>query len=63
MQLEIDVKCTQINFVGHGLFGFGDFAHFSFAFKTAKFFFWTMDYSPMGGQIIEPAQKIYAIRD
>ena len=34
MQVEVDVKCRQFNFGGHGLFGFGDFAPFSFAFKT-----------------------------
>ena len=45
-----DVKCMQINFAGHGLFSFRDFARFSFAFKMAKFPFQTMDYnySPWG---------------
>ena len=42
MQVEVDVKCIQLNFGGHGLFGFGDFAPFSFAFKTVKIFLQTM---------------------
>ena len=28
MQIEVDVKCMQINFGGHGLSGFGDFVPF-----------------------------------
>ena len=28
MQLEVDVKCMQTNFSGHGTFSFGDFAPF-----------------------------------
>ena len=28
MQVGIDVKCMQINFGGHGLFGFRDIATF-----------------------------------
>ena len=32
MQVEVDVKCMQTNFCGHGLSGFGDSARF-FAFK------------------------------
>ena len=35
MQVEVDLKRMQTNFGGCDLFGFGDFAHFSFAFKTA----------------------------
>ena len=35
-------------FGGCGLFSFGDFAPFSFAFETAKF--WTVDYSPWGSK-------------
>ena len=36
MQVEVDVKCMQTNFSVCGLFGFGDFAPFSFAFKKVK---------------------------
>ena len=50
MQVEVDVKCMQINFGGHGFSGFGDIAPFSFAFKTAKISFRTMDYSPWGSK-------------
>ena len=45
MQVEVDVKCMQTNFGGPGLSGFGDFAPFSFAFKTAIISIWTLDYS------------------
>ena len=31
MQVEVDVKCMEINFGGHGLSSFGDFALFSLA--------------------------------
>ena len=51
----------QTNFGGHGHSGFRDFAHFSFAFKMAKFPFQTMKYSPWG-QKTESAQKIHASR-
>ena len=61
MQVEVDVKCMQTNFDGHGLSGFEDFAPFSFAFKTAKFSLRTMDYFH-GGQTIESAQKSHASR-
>ena len=30
MQVEVDVKCMEINFGGHGIFDFGDFAPFRF---------------------------------
>ena len=46
MQVEHDVKCMQTKFGGHGLSGFGDLSHFRLPSKTAKFPFWTMDYSP-----------------
>ena len=46
MQAEVDVKCMQTSFGGHGLSGFGDFAPFLLAFKMAKFSLRTMDYSP-----------------
>ena len=36
MQVCVDVTCMYNNFGEHGLSGFGDLAHFSFAFKTAK---------------------------
>ena len=42
MQVDVDVTYMQINFGGHGLFGFGDIA----TFKNSKFPFPTMDYSP-----------------
>ena len=42
MQVGIDVKCMHIKFDGCGLSGFGDIA----TFKTAKFPFRPMDYSP-----------------
>ena len=61
MQVEVDVKRMQFNFGGHGLFGFGDFAHFSFAFEKVKISFRTMGYSPWG-QKIESAQKTHASR-
>ena len=61
MQVEVDVKCMQFNFGGHGLFGFVDFAPFSFAFKTVKISLRTMGYSPWGSKI-ESAQKILASR-
>ena len=36
MQVDIDEVYTSIKFGRHGLFSFGNFAPFSFAFKTAK---------------------------
>ena len=36
MQVEVDVKCMETKFGGHGFFGFGYLALFSFAFETAK---------------------------
>ena len=50
MQVEVDVKCMQTNFSVCGLFGFGDFAPFSFAFKTVKISLRTMGYSPWGSK-------------
>ena len=50
MQVEVDLKHMQTNFGGRGIFGFGDFAPFSFAFKTAKISLQTMDYSPWGSK-------------
>ena len=61
MQVVIDVKCMQTKFGVCGLFSFGDFAPFLFAFRMDKFFLQTMDYSPWG-QKIESAQKIHASR-
>ena len=61
MQVEVDVKCMQTDFGGCDLSCFGDFVHFSFAFRTAKISLPTMDYSPWG-QKIELAQKIQASR-
>ena len=45
MHIEVDIKCMETNFGGRGCSGFGDIACF-FSFKTAKFPFRTMDYSP-----------------
>ena len=50
MQVEVDVKCMQTNFGGHGLSNFGDFAPFHLPSKTAKFPFQFMDYSPWGSE-------------
>ena len=43
MQVGIDVTCMYTYYGGHGLSGFRDNGYLS---KTAKFPFWTMDYSP-----------------
>ena len=61
MQVKVDLKCMQTNFGGRDLFSFGDFAHFPFAFKTAKISLrtWAIVH---GGQKIESAQKIHASR-
>ena len=61
MQVEVDVKCLQINFGGCGHFGFGDLFHFVYLQKRPNFPFgpWTIVH---GGQKIELAQKIYAGR-
>ena len=61
MQVEVDVKCMETNFGGHGISSFGDFVPFSSTFKTTKISLRTMDYSPWG-QKIELAQKIHASR-
>ena len=50
MQVEVDLKRMQTNFGGRGISGFGDFAPFSFAFKTVKISLQTMDYSPWGSK-------------
>ena len=50
MQVKVDLKRMQTNFGGRGISGFGDFAPFSFAFKTAKISLQTMDYSPWGSK-------------
>ena len=61
MQVGVDLKCMQTNFGGRDFSSFGDFAHFSFASKRAKFPFgpWAIVH---GGQKIELAKKIYASR-
>ena len=46
MQVGVDVTYIHTNFGGRDLSGFGDFAHFLSAFKTAKFPFRPMGYSP-----------------
>ena len=62
MQVEVDVKCMQANFDGHGLFIYGDLVPSSLPSKTAKFPFrpWTIVH---GGQKIESAQKIWQVED
>ena len=61
MQVEIDVKCMETKFDEHGFSGFGDFAPFVCLQKRLKFPFgpWTIVH---GGQKIESAPKIHAIR-
>ena len=61
MQVGVDLKRMQTNFGGRDFSSSGDFAHFSFAFKMAKFPFrpWAIVH---GGQKIESAQKIHASR-
>ena len=48
MQVEVDVKCMETNFGGHGISSIRNFVPFSSTFKTAKISLWTMDYSPWG---------------
>ena len=60
MQVEVDVKCMQANFSGHGLSGFGDLVPSSLPSKTAKFSLLTMGYIVHGGQILESARNICA---
>ena len=50
MQVEVDVKCMEINFGWRGLSSFGDFAPFCLPSKTAKISLRTMDYSPWGSK-------------
>ena len=50
MQVEVDVKCMEINFGGRGLFGIEVMAPFCLPSKTAKFSLLTMDYSPWGSK-------------
>ena len=61
MQVEVDLKCMETNFGGHGLFGIGVMAPFSYLQKRQKFPFepWTIVH---GGQKIELAQKIHTSR-
>ena len=51
-QVEVDMKCMQANFGGHGHSGFGDFAYFCLPSKRPKF--------PLvhGHQKIELPQKV-----
>ena len=46
MQVEVDLKCMETNFGGHGPSGFGDFAPFCLPSKLAKFPFQIIDYNP-----------------
>ena len=62
MQVKVDMEmmeCMETNFGSQGIFGFRDFALFSFASKQLKFPFgpWTH-----GGQKIESPQKNHASR-
>ena len=50
VQVDIDEVYTSTKFCGCGLFSFGNFAPFSFAFKTAKISLRAMDYSPWGSK-------------
>ena len=61
MQVEVDVKCMQTNFDGHGLSSFGVMAPFCLPSKQPNFPFgpWAIVH---GGQKIELAQKIHASR-
>ena len=38
MQVEVDGKCMQTKFGGHGVSSFGDFASFLFAFKILEYY-------------------------
>ena len=61
MQVEVDVKtCTKFGGCG---FLVQTFNSFLFAFKTSKFSFWTMDYSPWGSKntIIIPVNFCIAL--
>ena len=58
MQVEVDVKCMQTNFDGHGLSSFGVMAPFCSPSKQ-PFGPWAIVH---GGQKIELAQKIHASR-
>ena len=46
MQVEVDVKCMENNFSGHGLSGIGVMVPFCLPSKTSKISLQTMDYSP-----------------
>ena len=59
---RVGMKCMETNFGGHGLSGFRDITPFSLPSKTAKISLQAMNYIVHGGQKIESAQKIYAIR-
>ena len=61
MQVEVDMKCMQTNFGGHGFSGFGVMVPFFWFQKQSKFPFrpWTIVH---GGQKIELALKIHASR-
>ena len=57
MQVEVNVKCMETNFGGHGLSSFGDFTPF-FPFKNGQNFPSDHElYIVHGGQIIESAQQ------
>ena len=58
MQVEVDLKRMQTNFGGRDFFGFGDIATCKF-WPNFPFRPWIIVH---GGQKIESAQKIHAIR-
>ena len=53
MQVEVDVKCMQTHFGGHGLSGFGDLVPLHLLSKTAKISLQTIWTIVHGGQNIE----------
>ena len=54
MQVEVDMKCMQTKFGGHGFSGFGDFATFQTCMAKIPFGPWTIVH---GGQKIESAHN------
>ena len=52
MQVEVDVKCVQTNFGGHGISSVSEimFSFLKLPSKTAKISLRTMGYSPWGSK-------------
>ena len=59
MQVEVDVKCLQINFGGRGFLSFGEMSPFCLPSKTAKISLSNHELCPRG-QKIELAQNFHA---